>query len=125
MKRLEETNEKKLKLPMYYEQIYSLMKHMAKCYINYSGFEYARTFRQFYSRVRFELTNDKKEHYDNKIKEIRTTASKKYKSWDDTKGKYILNRTYDLEVEIFQDLEDVGLFKALKQNLIELELGGG
>ena len=66
-----EDKNKETKLPMFYEQVYSLMKMMVKYYINGEGFVYFRIFKQLYSRIRPDLKKDRQEYYDEKINSFR------------------------------------------------------
>jgi len=116
------------KLPMYYEQIYNLIKIMARSYINGEGFRYFRIFRQLYSNVRSDLNNDRKEYYDKKIKDIAEQYSpneneKAYEIVFREKQSATLHFVYELEVELFQDIKtQTDIFNYLKQNINPAEL---
>lgn len=114
------------KLPMYYEQIYSLMKAMAKLYIQGQPFVYRRVFKQFYSRIRPELSQDRKEYYDKKIeklgKNIPTRSEYYYSDEYREKAINMIRETYEIEMELFEDIESqTDIFKVLKHNK-EMEL---
>jgi len=122
-----ENKDKEPKLPMYYEQIYGLLKLMAKLYIGGQSFPYYRVVKQFYSRVRPDLSEDKKRYYDEKIKElskniptvnIRRHQTEYHELWQKMGGE-----AYLVEQELLQDVEkQTDIFKVLKHNTEELEL---
>jgi hypothetical protein len=121
----QEINKKEQKLPMFYEQVNNLMKAMSNCYSKGMGFKYHLFFKQLYSRVRNDLSDDRKNFFDDKIKEIWLKNSPKGQSYDPEyriRRTRILHSTYELEIELFQDLENNGVFKVLKQNLNDMEL---
>lgn len=103
-----EQDQNEVKLPMYYERINELMKIVSKTYLTGSLRGYVKSFRQLYSLVRSELSKNKKEYYDTKINELGFPSSS--------------DMYYSLQLELYQDLEECGIFKVLKQNIEELEL---
>lgn len=120
------------KLPMYYQQIYDLMQHLNEAYSKRLGQIYFRAFKQFYSRVRFELKKERRQYYDDKIRELED----KYEDIETTefrgytvnfppyaeKSKALLRPVYDMQIELYEDLEDSKIFNYLKQNMNDMEL---
>ena len=120
--------EDKQKIPMYYEQIYDLMKKLNEAYSKRLGQIYFRVFRQLYSRVRFELSNERKEYYETQFKELsqyealEVTEFKGYtyvaKELNlETKSNTLINLVFDLQLKLYQELENSDIFNYLKQNM--------
>lgn len=118
--------EQKDKLPMYYGQIYSLMKSMAKHYIDGQAFVYRRIFKQFYSRVRPELSEEKRIYFDDKVKALNKYLPLRNEApfEEDYRRKagLMIGGLYEIEKELFQELSDnTSIFKVLKTHT-EMEL---
>jgi len=123
---MKEYQSEKQKLPMYYQQIYDLMQQLSDMYSKRLGQKYFRIFKQLYSRVRFELSKERKEHYENTFEElnkhdaIETIDFRGFTSdFIDLKiadkSKALLQPVYQLQLDLYEDLENTNIFNYLKE----------
>ena len=136
MENKEDNVEKKQepKLPIFYEQVRGLMNLMVKYHTLGEGDKYLRDLKMLYSRIRPDLKKDQQECFDDKILELQKDYYKKVKGTNKYgypdgslvgEKKAFCNIIYNVEVELFEAMEEAGVFKILKQNPEDFELGGG
>lgn len=120
--------EQKQKLPMYYQQIYDLMEQLNKFYVKRYGQYYLRIFKQFYSRVRFELTKEQKKFFEDRFKELEKQETVEKNEFNGLsvdfqsqkiaeRSEALLNPVYELQLKLYEYLEDSTIFNFLKQNM--------
>jgi len=120
--------EQKQKLPMYYQQIYDLMEQLNKAYVRRYGQHYLRFFKQFYSRVRFELTKEQKKYFEDRFKELEKQETVEKNEFNGLsvdfqsqkiaeRSEALLNPVYELQLKLYEYLEDSTIFNFLKQNM--------
>lgn len=113
---------------MYYEQLHYLMQGMTQAYCKGLGQIYFRYLKQFYSRVRSELIEEKQTHYDEEfhqlayLKEVEITEFRglvydfKERRIAE-KSRELLEEAYELQQDLFRDLETSNIFTFLKENI--------
>ncbi len=102
------------KLPLYYEQVDSLMKVMSKAYLNGKGIIYFNALKQLYSRVRPDIEEKKQNYFDCEIKNLMRQLQEVDGGFSDQTN-IILIKNYELETELFEELHKIGIFKILKE----------
>lgn len=128
-----ESNQEKEKLPMYYQQIYELMVKLNDSYVKRHGQIYFRIFKQFYARVRFELSKEQRSFFEYRFKKLEkgeTVEKNEFKGLTADfrrrkiaeKSDALLNPVYELQLKLYECLENSKLFNYLKQNINKMEL---
>lgn len=125
--------DKKTKLPMYYQQIYNLMEELNKAYARRLGQIFFRVFRQFYARVRFDLSKEQRAYFEKKFKDLEhfeTVEKTEFRGFSidfernqiAEKSDALLSPVYDLQLKLYEILEDSSIFNYLKENMNDLEV---
>ena len=123
--KIEQGGEKdRVQMPMYYEQIHKLMGQLSDFQITDRPISHFRTLRALYSLVRPEVNKDKKQYFDNKIKQIKDC----YPSlptrghFGDGKSIKVGQLSFELEIELNQTMAEVGITKILKRDPNKMEV---